>query len=850
MNLRHLAPAAVLMAATCMPALHAAPAPAPARGSVALRVQRSAGSLDLVIEGTGAAPVLQQNRAGDTWQGVLRIDAPGALKYGPQNLTLPDAGLQKVSLDGSGSDYRIEVVPVPGMPLARPVVSADGSNLVIRFRGSAQPLSQTAQPDLRMPGRVPQAQFAPPLQPRAVAPPLGDMAVGSMVVRNRSYLRVSGPPVTMTMKNAPARDVLMALARIGGYGMAFVEGTGGDGAPLPTPPVTLSFAGEPYERAFNTVLLASGLQGRMEPGSSTLFVGPNVLSKTLGSSMSKVFRLNQASASSAADYLASLGAQINKINTISNVVSTGQSQSNQVQGAPAATQTQTQTERTIETYGASQGPLQGLIGTIDTRLQTITVVGDPQLVAIAGNYLRQIDLRQRQVALSVKILDVNLTNVNEIDNSFAFRSGNNFIVNDQGRLLAAFGGNLPSRAGEFGQEEMTGRSRNADRSQSNTRGSQRDANSSSLGSSGSATSTSSGEDRVESDTYTLSDDLTTTELTNVNNVLTKQFNTVVFQDATGGFQSRQIDDNLVTNDDNASNVASVINAITGKSISLTKNNSTLATTSSDRSRNTGRNASRSNNRNGSSSRGQTSNSAYDYARRPNPGLNYPDNEFYDFLQAQITSSSTKILASPTLILQEGAELYGGSDDERISTDGKVGREATNEGFVRVGTQFVVGYDVKQDVNGNNFCQPVFGNAGLSFGARVDKIDDNGFVTFGLSPEISAAVGEQNIGGGCGAITLINNRQLDTGKVRVRDGQTLILTGVISDDDRTVVSKWPILGDLPLIGQFFRRTQGTRAKSELVIMVTPRIINDDNGGEYGYGYRPETQAARSMVYSTN
>jgi type IV pilus assembly protein PilQ len=34
------------------------------------------------------------------------------------------------------------------------------------------------------------------------------------------------------------------------------------------------------------------------------------------------------------------------------------------------------------------------------------------------------------------------------------------------------------------------------------------------------------------------------------------------------------------------------------------------------------------------------------------------------------------------------------------------------------------------------------------------------------------------------------------------------------------------------------------------MVTPRIINDDNGGEYGYGYRPETQAARSMVYSTN
>jgi type IV pilus assembly protein PilQ len=77
-----------------------------------------------------------------------------------------------------------------------------------------------------------------------------------------------------------------------------------------------------------------------------------------------------------------------------------------------------------------------------------------------------------------------------------------------------------------------------------------------------------------------------------------------------------------------------------------------------------------------------------------------------------------------------------------------------------------------------------------------------------------------------------------------------LTGVISDEDRSVVAKWPILGDMPLIGQFFRSTTTTRQKRELVIMVTPRIINDDNGGEYGYGYRPETQAARSMVYSTN
>ena len=100
--------------------------------------------------------------------------------------------------------------------------------------------------------------------------------------------------------------------------------------------------------------------------------------------------------------------------------------------------------------------------------------------------------------------------------------------------------------------------------------------------------------------------------------------------------------------------------------------------------------------------------------------------------------------------------------------------------------------------------------------------------------------------GCGPIDILAIRRLDTGSARVRDGQTLILTGVISDSDRQVVSKWPILGDVPLIGQFFRNSSGQRQKRELVIMVTPRILDDDQGGTYGYGYQPSSQEARSLV----
>ena len=76
---------------------------------------------------------------------------------------------------------------------------------------------------------------------------------------------------------------------------------------------------------------------------------------------------------------------------------------------------------------------------------------------------------------------------------------------------------------------------------------------------------------------------------------------------------------------------------------------------------------------------------------------------------------------------------------------------------------------------------------------------------------------------------------------------MILTGVIQDDVKEEFSKWPVLGDLPLIGQFFRQTVDTREKRELVVVVTPEVINDFQGGNYGYGYEPTTQDAKKLIY---
>lgn len=62
--------------------------------------------------------------------------------------------------------------------------------------------------------------------------------------------------------------------------------------------------------------------------------------------------------------------------------------------------------------------------------------------------------------------------------------------------------------------------------------------------------------------------------------------------------------------------------------------------------------------------------------------------------------------------------------------------------------------------------------------------------------------------------------------RVRDGDTIVLAGLTRKSDTSSESRFPILGDLPIIGQFFRASNRDLNNSELLIFVTPRIITDE------------------------
>ena len=62
-------------------------------------------------------------------------------------------------------------------------------------------------------------------------------------------------------------------------------------------------------------------------------------------------------------------------------------------------------------------------------------------------------------------------------------------------------------------------------------------------------------------------------------------------------------------------------------------------------------------------------------------------------------------------------------------------------------------------------------------------------------------------------------------VRIKDGETLVIAGMIQEKESKTINKIPVLGDLPLVGALFRTTVSSKSKSEMVIMITPKIITD-------------------------
>jgi type IV pilus assembly protein PilQ len=197
---------------------------------------------------------------------------------------------------------------------------------------------------------------------------------------------------------------------------------------------------------------------------------------------------------------------------------------------------------------------------------------------------------------------------------------------------------------------------------------------------------------------------------------------------------------------------------------------------------------------------------------------YPS-RFLAALQAQITSGNAKILTDPTLVVQEGEtatvnltqEVVGNITSETESSEGLTTRTVTAE----------------------------IEEAGLVLEIIVNRIDDNGFVSLAVNPRVTSigSVQDLSVGDDENQIALLNVRQLASGQIRLRDGQTLILSGIIQENDRTTVTKVPILGDIPILGALFRSTERQNQRQEVIVLLTPQILDDSAGSSFGYNYTP-------------
>ena len=90
------------------------------------------------------------------------------------------------------------------------------------------------------------------------------------------------------------------------------------------------------------------------------------------------------------------------------------------------------------------------------------------------------------------------------------------------------------------------------------------------------------------------------------------------------------------------------------------------------------------------------------------------------------------------------------------------------------------------------------------------------------------VNQDTVGTVFAGVPSINTNEITT-QVLVDNGQTVVLGGIFQTDRNTTVTKTPFLGDLPYVGRMFRRTLERDDKQELLIFITPRVIQDAIAG---------------------
>lgn len=106
-----------------------------------------------------------------------------------------------------------------------------------------------------------------------------------------------------------------------------------------------------------------------------------------------------------------------------------------------------------------------------------------------------------------------------------------------------------------------------------------------------------------------------------------------------------------------------------------------------------------------------------------------------------------------------------------------------------------------------------------------QISEDGYITLVVKPQISS-IGEYLTKG----YPLIRSREFET-VIRIKDGETFVMGGLVREEDRESLEKVPILGDIPILKALFQHKEKSKQSSEVVIFITPRIIYPGEEAEF-------------------
>ena len=109
---------------------------------------------------------------------------------------------------------------------------------------------------------------------------------------------------------------------------------------------------------------------------------------------------------------------------------------------------------------------------------------------------------------------------------------------------------------------------------------------------------------------------------------------------------------------------------------------------------------------------------------------------------------------------------------------------------------------------------------------------DGVINLVVAPEVSSIDPTASVSIGGITVPGLSTRRAES-VVELRDGESFALAGLLRSDFQTTVQQFPILGSLPIIGSLFRSTRFQRNDTELVIVVTPRLVRPQPAGSYRY-----------------